>query len=50
MDAAKAIAREQGATRLVWEVWSKNRRAIDFYKAIGGAVFEENLRMSLEVE
>ncbi|MDQ7248041.1 GNAT family N-acetyltransferase [Dongia sedimenti] len=50
MDAAKAIARQKGATRLVWEVWSKNPLAIDFYKAIGGAVFEDNLRMSLAVE
>ncbi len=28
--------------RIVWEVWSKNPLAIDFYKSIGGEVFEEN--------
>jgi len=50
MDAAAAIAREQGAKRLVWEVWGKNPLAIDFYKRIGGEVFEENLRMSLAVD
>jgi GNAT superfamily N-acetyltransferase len=50
MDAVKDIARAQQAKRLVWEVWSKNPLAIDFYKSIGGEVFEENLRMSLAVE
>jgi GNAT superfamily N-acetyltransferase len=50
MDAVKDIARAQQAKRLVWEVWSKNPLAIDFYKSIGGEVFEENLRMSLVVE
>jgi GNAT superfamily N-acetyltransferase len=50
MEAAKAIAREQGAKRLVWEVWNKNPRAVDFYRAIGGEVFDENLRMSLVVD
>ena len=50
MEAAKTIAREQGAKRLVWEVWNKNPKAVDFYRAIGGEVFEENLRMSLVVD
>ena len=50
MDAVKDVARAQAAKRIVWEVWSKNPLAIDFYKSIGGEVFEENLRMSLEVE
>jgi len=50
MDAVKDVARAQAAKRIVWEVWSKNPLAIDFYKSIGGTVFEENLRMSLEVE
>ena len=50
MEAVKDIARAQQAKRLVWEVWSKNPLAIDFYKSIGGEVFEENLRMSLVVE
>jgi len=50
MDAVKAVAREQQAERLVWEVWRKNPLAIDFYKGIGGEVFEENLRMSLAVD
>jgi ribosomal protein S18 acetylase RimI-like enzyme len=49
MDAAKAIARNQGAKRLVWEVWRMNPQAIDFYQAIGGEISEENLRMSLAV-
>ena len=50
MDAAKAIARERGAKRIVWEVWKKNPPAIAFYEKIGGTVSEENLRMSLVVE
>jgi GNAT superfamily N-acetyltransferase len=50
MDAVKDVARTQAAKRIVWEVWSKNPLAIDFYKSIGGEVFEENLRMSLVVE
>jgi GNAT superfamily N-acetyltransferase len=50
MDAVKDVARTQAAKRIVWEVWSKNSLAIDFYKSIGGEVFEENLRMSLVVE
>lgn len=50
MDAVKDVARAQAAKRIVWEVWSKNPLAIDFYKSIGGEVFEENLRMSLEVK
>jgi GNAT superfamily N-acetyltransferase len=50
MDGVKDIARAQQAKRIVWEVWSKNPLAIDFYKGIGGEVFEENLRMSLAVE
>jgi GNAT superfamily N-acetyltransferase len=50
MEAVKALAREQHATRIVWEVWRKNPAAIEFYKGIGGEVFEENLLMSLVVE
>jgi GNAT superfamily N-acetyltransferase len=50
MDAVKDVARAEGAKRIVWEVWSKNPSAIAFYNSIGGTVFEENLRMSLEVE
>lgn len=50
MDAVKSLARAQRAERIVWEVWRKNPRAIDFYKAIGGAVYEDNLRMSLAVD
>jgi GNAT superfamily N-acetyltransferase len=50
MDAVKAVARAQRAQRIVWEVWRKNPLAIDFYKAIGGEVFEDNLRMSLAVD
>jgi GNAT superfamily N-acetyltransferase len=50
MEAVKDIARAQQAKRLVWEVWTKNPLAIDFYKSLGGEVFEENLRMSLAVE
>jgi GNAT superfamily N-acetyltransferase len=50
MDAVKALARDQQAKRIVWEVWRKNPLALDFYKAIGGEVFDENLRMSLVVD
>ncbi len=50
MEAVKALARDQGAQRVVWEVWRKNPLAIDFYKAIGGEVFDDNLRMSLVVD
>jgi GNAT superfamily N-acetyltransferase len=50
IDAVKAIAREQQAKRLTWEVWSKNPLAIEFYRRIGGTVYEENLRMSLAVD
>jgi GNAT superfamily N-acetyltransferase len=50
MDAVKDAARQQQAKRVVWEVWRKNPLAIDFYKGIGGEVFDENLLMSLEVE
>jgi GNAT superfamily N-acetyltransferase len=50
MDAVKEVARQQQAKRIVWEVWRKNPLAIDFYKGIGGEVFDENLLMSLEVE
>ena len=50
MDAVKDVARAQQAKRIVWEVWRKNPLAIDFYKGIGGQVFDDNLRMSLEVE
>ena len=50
MDAVKAIAREQQAKRIVWEVWRKNPLAIEFYKGIGGEVFDENLLMSWVVD
>jgi GNAT superfamily N-acetyltransferase len=50
MNAIKALAREQQAKRIVWEVWRKNSLAIDFYKDIGGEVFDENLLMSWVVE
>jgi GNAT superfamily N-acetyltransferase len=50
MDAAKVIAREQRAERLVWEVWRMNPSAVDFYRRIGGEIFEENLRMSVGVD
>ncbi|GAB2178957.1 N-acetyltransferase family protein [Dongia sp. agr-C8] len=50
IDAVKDVARAQRAQRIVWEVWRKNPLAIDFYKGIGGEVFDENLRMSLVVE
>jgi GNAT superfamily N-acetyltransferase len=50
MDAAKAVARDQGAERLVWEVWRMNPSAVDFYRRIGGEIFEENLRMSIGVD
>jgi GNAT superfamily N-acetyltransferase len=50
MDAVKDVARAQQAKRIVWEVWRKNPLAIDFYKGIGGEVFDENLLMSLEVD
>jgi GNAT superfamily N-acetyltransferase len=50
MGAVKTIARERGAKRIVWEVWRKNPTAIAFYERIGGAGFDENLRMSLAVD
>jgi len=50
MDAAKEIARRRRATRVVWEVWNKNPDAIDFYRSIGGEVYDDNLRMSLVVD
>jgi GNAT superfamily N-acetyltransferase len=50
MNAVKDVARKQQAKRIVWEVWRKNPLAIDFYKSIGGEVFDENLLMSLEVD
>lgn len=50
MAAVKEIARAQGAKRIVWEVWRKNPLAIDFYKRIGGEVFDDNLRMNLAVD
>ena len=50
MDAVKAVGREQQAKRIVWEVWRKNPLAIDFYKGIGGEVFDENLLMSWVVD
>jgi hypothetical protein len=46
----KQVAREQQAKRVVWEVWRKNPAAIDFYKSIGGEVFDENLLMNLVVD
>jgi GNAT superfamily N-acetyltransferase len=50
MEAVKSIARDQQAKRVVWEVWRKNPRAIDFYRAIGADMFDDNIRMSLVVE
>jgi GNAT superfamily N-acetyltransferase len=50
MDAVKDVARAEQAKRIVWEVWRKNPLAIDFYKGIGGEVFDENLLMSLAVD
>jgi GNAT superfamily N-acetyltransferase len=50
MQAVKRVAREQQAKRVVWEVWRKNPTAIDFYKSIGGEVFDENLLMNLVVD
>lgn len=50
MDAAKDIARQNRATRIAWEVWDKNPRAITFYRSIGGEVYQDNLRMSLVVD
>jgi GNAT superfamily N-acetyltransferase len=50
MDAAKDIARHHRATRLVWEVWNRNPGAVAFYRSIGGAVYDDNLRMSLVVD
>lgn len=50
MDAVKSMARQQKATRVVWEVWRKNPAAIDFYRGIGAEAYDDNLRMSLIVD
>jgi GNAT superfamily N-acetyltransferase len=50
MEAVKAVAREQQARRVVWEVWRKNPLAIDFYRRLGAEVFDDNFRMSWVVE
>lgn len=50
VEAVRSVAREQRAERIVWEVWRKNPLAIEFYRAIGGEVFDDNLRMCLAVD
>ena len=49
MQAAVDLARQRGATRLIWSVFKPNRLAYDFYHRIGGAMIEELDWMTLPV-
>lgn len=50
MHRARGIAREQAASQIVWTVWRKNPKAVDFYKALGARVFDEEILMIWPVE
>ncbi len=50
MFRAREIAREQAANQVVWTVWRKNPKAVEFYKALGARVFEEEILMTWPVE
>ncbi|MDY0881717.1 GNAT family N-acetyltransferase [Dongia soli] len=49
MEAACDLARQRGATRLIWSVFKPNRLAYDFYQRIGGVMIEELDWMTLPV-
>jgi len=49
MAAAEREAAARGARRLVWTVWDRNRPAIDFYAAEGGAPVAGEILMSRPV-
>ena len=49
MQAAGDLARQHGATRLIWSVFKPNRLAYDFYRRIGGEMIEELDWMTLPV-
>jgi GNAT superfamily N-acetyltransferase len=47
MAEAGRLAKARGATHVTWEVWRLNPRAIAFYKAIGGQIYDDNVRMAM---
>ncbi len=50
MFRAREIAREHAASQIVWTVWRKNPKAVEFYKALGARVFDEEILMTWPVE
>lgn len=49
MEEAAKLAKARGATRMTWEVWRQNPRAIAFYESLGAEGYDDNLRMSMTV-
>ena len=47
MEAAEAWARQQGATRLVLNVWEFNTGALSFYESLGYNAFSRNMWKAL---
>ncbi len=46
---ARKLAAARGATRITWEVWRQNPRAIAFYESLGAEGYDDNLRMAMKV-
>ncbi len=46
---ARKLAKARGATRMTWEVWRQNPRAIAFYESLGAEGYDDNLRMAMKV-
>ncbi|MEZ5925447.1 MAG: GNAT family N-acetyltransferase [Hyphomicrobiaceae bacterium] len=49
MDEVRVLARARGATRMTWEVWRLNPRAIAFYESLGAEGYDDNLRMAMKI-
>ena len=50
MRRTREIAREHAANQIVWTVWRKNPKAVEFYESLGARVFEEEILMTWPVE
>ena len=46
---ARKLAKARGATRVTWEVWRQNPRAIAFYESLDAEGYDDNLRMAMAV-
>lgn len=47
---ARKIARARAANQIVWTVWRKNSKAVDFYRALGAREFVEEILMTWPAE